>query len=341
MRAPQDIKRLQRLVEPPWWTFSLKERSSEYAALQLWKSGPAGVPFLVKTLKKKSGAAHQAVLAASQHIGPDDKDALPALVLALKEHPVSEICEAIGRMGLAAQPAVPALIEMLPEVDLSTQLEIVGALGSMGMASLQGLRRIVRTEKLHWQVRKRAIEIFGSLGPKARGVADSLLLALQDPHSQVRHAAACALEALDIHTVADVVASVRRSRLKRVGLGSEELRRLFLVKKFHSSRVDEIIEAVHALSFHRGASDSTWERMEVLLAPNPEEVGTEAESKLSTELLVHGLLTERDEQARRAYVKELGRRRESWLEPLLKHLTEDKSLSESLRYYCQEVAEWI
>ena len=350
MRVADRTKRLERLVNPPWWKFSWKRQSSEYAALQLWRSGAAAVPFLLRVVRSGETASRRAVIAALSRLGPDDADALPALILALKNDVSTPgrdpglqlaVCKAVAEMGAVAESAVPALVEMLPRLGAAAQQAVVEVAGKMGAAGLSGLRHALQNEGVNWQARGRAAEYLEPHAPRGRGAVSALLKGLEDRYSAVRHAAARSLEHAGIHTAKDVLRSARKSRLQRAGLAAEDLRALMLIKQLHSSSVDEVIAAGRALLTHRSEGDRIWQKLDDVLAPNPEEIEGSTEFGQSVEILIIGLLTERNYETRVQYVRELGRRRLDWLAPLLKRLAEDEAAQENFRYICQEVAEWL
>ncbi|MDP6439054.1 MAG: hypothetical protein QGH74_05430 [Candidatus Brocadiia bacterium] len=341
MRTPDRIKRLEHLVDPPWWKFSFKPRSSEFAAMQLWKSGPQALPFLLKTLEGPDDVRRKAVLAALNRIGPADADTLPALMEAYQAQTVEPIGRAIARLGPGAASAIPALMKMLREADPETQAGIMDAMAGIGQAGLRGFRHALLDAGIAWPVRLKACESLADLGRHARRGVDALLMGLKDHYSQVRHAAATGMEAAEMGSVRDVMKVLKDDGLSRLRLSYDDLRALMLIKRMHSSDSDELASAGSVMADHQGAADAVWRFLEKTLTYNPDEFGDTTLTDLSTEMLIYRLLVETGDRVRAEYVTELGRRRASWVAALLKRLSDDATRDETFRYACQEVAGWI
>src|SRR5262249_28579191 len=90
------------------------------------------VPTLIQRLKESKGYARAGIAKALAAIGPDAKDAVPALVAVFKEQDLEaqyEVTEAIGRIGKAA---VAELKQNLNDPDLTIQRCMKDSLGSIG-----------------------------------------------------------------------------------------------------------------------------------------------------------------------------------------------------------------
>ena len=338
MSAHRRIRKLERLVDPPWWAFAHRSHSSEYAAMQLWKSGPAAVPFLLDILENRQGERRRAVLAALKRIGPEDAEALPALIGAFKQAPAVPICRAIARLGPGGHAAAPAMVKTLPHADAQTQGAIVDALSAMAGAALPGFSAALTDRAIAWPVRQQAAEGMAALGSAARGAAGALLAGLQDRYCGVRHAAACAMDAAGFTCVEAVVEALGEDALQRLHLGTDDLRALMLVRRLHRDAPDELMAAVREMAEHERAGDAVWRRLTEALVCAPDELGGSHASPVGSEMLVFRLVTETDHRARMDYVSELGRRRAGWVVPLLSRLGSDPELDDSLRCACQEVA---
>jgi HEAT repeat protein len=172
------------------------------AARALWfiereKSG--AIPILAHFLGvpdkgKGTMVALSAALALGE-IGPGAKDAVPALVKALKRDDFvrGEAARTLGRIGPDADAAIPALSEMLSDVEAEEFFIALDSLRHIGVAAIPAL-----TDALHsprWHVRCGACDALGRIGPPAKKAVPALTEALYDPNAFVRQSAAEALRA--------------------------------------------------------------------------------------------------------------------------------------------------
>ena len=136
--------------------------------------------------------------------GPKAVGALPALLRSL-EHPDSEIrrkaCNAIGRLGLRAEPAIDSILERLALDDVSeVQDAAAEALGQLGDSAVLVLLRVVRDAPpdLQWRA-ARSLGRFGevwlgpgrldprrSLGSRSREVVEELSAHFESEDGRVR-----------------------------------------------------------------------------------------------------------------------------------------------------------
>src|SRR5262249_45408945 len=90
-------------------------------------------------LKDKSDKVRIQAAWALGHIGPDSKDAVPALTAALKDAN-AEVCfkalEALGHIGPPSRSAVPALIAVIREKGTALPFDIIDVLGNIGPGSV-------------------------------------------------------------------------------------------------------------------------------------------------------------------------------------------------------------
>src|SRR5205823_299713 len=90
------------------------------AALALGEIGPAArdaVPALIAALKAKDDSDSWAAAAALGGIGPAAKAAVPALHKLVKERQCVASAKALGRIGPAARAAVPDLIRLSRQIN--------------------------------------------------------------------------------------------------------------------------------------------------------------------------------------------------------------------------------
>jgi len=94
------------------------ENVSARVATVLGRIGPAAVPALIKVLEARNDGPALFATSALFQMGPKSKDAVPVLILRLKDLRLRDqdrrhfAAETLGRIGPDAKAAVPALIQM-------------------------------------------------------------------------------------------------------------------------------------------------------------------------------------------------------------------------------------
>jgi HEAT repeat protein len=131
-------------------------------------------------------------------IGPDAKDAVPALASVLLENDSAlrgRAATALGAIGPEAKAAVPKLVLALE--DRSTLESVVAALAKIGKPAVSGLTNAL-TDK-NPAVRLGAAVALGRIGPDARSAVPALSLRYtKDRYLEVREAARIALKAIQV-----------------------------------------------------------------------------------------------------------------------------------------------
>jgi len=139
-------------------------------------------------------------------IGPEARDALPALRRAFQKHQghlfvAPKIVEALSRMG---QPAVPVLIDALKSNCRNNYLVQEAAatgLGKIGPEAREAVPTLIAMlKKDDKDVRRRACQVLGKIGPEARAAVPALKEALKDKNDSVRESAAWAFVRIDPDT---------------------------------------------------------------------------------------------------------------------------------------------
>jgi len=105
-----------------------------------------------------------------------------------------DAAQALGDLGIDAEPAVSALINALTAKEIALQHEAVLALGHIGPAAVEAvptLLELLKTAKP--LVRQSAIETLGSIGPAAKAALPVLEKELKNSDAMVRVAAAAAI----------------------------------------------------------------------------------------------------------------------------------------------------
>jgi hypothetical protein len=193
-----------------------KQPVSAKAAKALEKHGPAAVPGLVKALSERGPVAERAMAVlgrigapavkalsnaltsknadarrlsatALKYIGPDAKDAVPALITALKEGKAKpgperlQMIDALGAIGPAAKEAVPLLTDALKERDEfnSVPLHAAAALGQIGPPAKDAVPALMQAlnskEGKTGVLRIHVLEALGRMGPAASAAVPDLI----------------------------------------------------------------------------------------------------------------------------------------------------------------------
>ncbi|WP_435007352.1 HEAT repeat domain-containing protein [Tundrisphaera lichenicola] len=172
----------------------------ELIPLLLSKDRGERVPGTLNTIAVIFRPDRLAVAAAKAlgRIGRDSREAIDALAKALDDtdQPMrSVVAQALGDIGPKAAPAIPALIEALGDQDLSVAEQAVWALERIGAASVPALIEAILRPEL--DLRRRAIETLGEIGPDAVAARPGLIRARMDPDPEIRSAATQALDLIN------------------------------------------------------------------------------------------------------------------------------------------------
>jgi HEAT repeat protein len=145
----------------------------------------ADVNELMKQLKDKDAEIRRQAAKELSELGPDAKEALAVLVNALKDKDLYVrrfSIQAIGNIGPeAATTAIPALRGAAnnPRESKEVQEAIVVALGKLGKGGVELLITAMKDNGKDSDVRRKAIESLGGIGPDAREALVSLVESLQ------------------------------------------------------------------------------------------------------------------------------------------------------------------
>ena len=128
---------------------------------------------------------------ALNNIGPDAKEAVPALIEALKDEDKTarqNAAEALGNMGPDAKDAVPTLIETLKDKYGAVRRAAADALGSIGPDAEEAVPALIEALKnKDGTVHRAAASALGSIGPDA---VPELIEALKNDDGTLRENAA-------------------------------------------------------------------------------------------------------------------------------------------------------
>jgi hypothetical protein len=200
------LNALARLWGPSPLIIALEDEDwhvREAAAIVLGHIGPEAkeaVPALIEALQDEEWDVRHAALGALGEIGPEAKEAVPALIKALRdEHPYTrqDAALALGSIGAEAKEAIPALIEALEDNDEYGRQDAALALGSIGVEAKEAVPALIKAlgdEKPC--ARAAAAWALGSIGAEVKETVPALIEALRDEDSLVRQNATEALGAI-------------------------------------------------------------------------------------------------------------------------------------------------
>ncbi len=159
-------------------------------------TGPRAIPRLIEQLKDEEPTAR--ILAAQwlAKLGPDAKEAVPALVDAALRDPNQDVsaaaAAAIHTLDLsAARDVVSGYLPALWDGDAAVRRKACAVLGSLGPVAKPAVSSLITmlddTDEL---VRERAVGALGAIGIPQSEIVTALIRALRDPASIVRYRAA-------------------------------------------------------------------------------------------------------------------------------------------------------
>ncbi|HVO33007.1 MAG TPA: HEAT repeat domain-containing protein [Elusimicrobiota bacterium] len=116
--------------------------------------------------------------------------------------------EALAHVGASAEPALGDLVEALRFDEETITAPVAAALLAIGPDAVSPLKS--ELDDSNFLVRRRAAEILGKFGPKAKPAAASLVLMLRDPEFQVHAAAEATLLQIGEPAIPYVAARLRK-----------------------------------------------------------------------------------------------------------------------------------
>jgi HEAT repeat protein len=166
-----------------------------FASRALGDMGPAAVKPMLEALDRGKDSQFRGIGSALHDIGPDARDAVPALITIVESNDENIIPAlfALQGIGADAKDAVPALVKALENEDFHTQYwacRVLGAIGPQAAEASPHLANALR--KGITSVRRNAATALGNIGPSDESVT-VLTEALDDPLQFVRDDAVIAL----------------------------------------------------------------------------------------------------------------------------------------------------
>lgn len=166
----------------------------KYAVMALEKLGPEAreaIPALARALEDETPDVRGRAVRALGDIGPE---AIPALTLALEDEDLRIRKYAIWELGKIGSDAVPILAGLLRDEDPEIRRHAIWALGDIGWEGVPSLIQGLTDEDP--DVRWAAAWTLGEIGPKAEEAVPALIQSLKDEDPNVRRTSAWALGAI-------------------------------------------------------------------------------------------------------------------------------------------------
>jgi HEAT repeat protein len=217
------------------WSRLLADESPKVrwsAARSLGRIGPqasAAVPALIEALKDEDESVRMFAAWALPRVGPQAKD-VPALIEAFKgRRGVSGVAEALGQIGPEAKDALPALRER-PGIWSAYAIVQIDSDDKTGIPYL--IEQLENFEDRHVQTRMAILRALGRVGPRAKAALPVLKEMMLDKDQYLRMEVAYAVARIDpsnkigfdilLTTLADVRKSDAASAAKQFGLMGAE-----------------------------------------------------------------------------------------------------------------------
>jgi len=212
--------------------FDRSEFVSKSAMKALGSIGSASVPVLIEALKSKDYKILQNAYRAIAQIGPDAKDALPALIASFAHYHIDDyyFSRAVESIG---PEAIPVLTNALKNKNFWVRYDAAGALASFGPAARDALPALFESMGHYGFLGNNAYQFVNKMGLDA---APLLIETLHNDDPKLRAFAAYSLSCLKtipsdalpglLQTLKDKDPGVRRSTvtaLFRLGLPQPEL----------------------------------------------------------------------------------------------------------------------
>lgn len=185
-----------------YWVRALQSGPAERAEAfsRLERGGAAAVPVLVSIMSRSAGESDAQTRSTSidilARLGPDAKDAGPALVAALRDadpHIRSVAAAALPRIEVPAQTAVPALTELLTTEHSVVAARALGVYRGAAASALPALVELLQDASRPTEARWNAARTIGKIGPDATHTVPVLIDVLDDAEATVREHAAEAI----------------------------------------------------------------------------------------------------------------------------------------------------
>jgi HEAT repeat protein len=173
-------------------------RAAAAQALARLELTAESVSSLAKALGNRDGYVRAFAAWSLGNLGPDAREAVPALVEALgPDDTANVVAAALARIGPAAAQAVPALVADLRGPDAGRRWRAARTLGRIGPLAESAVAELMAALRdPNEAVRAHAARALGRIGPGAKPAAADLQLATGDSDPAVRAEARQALERL-------------------------------------------------------------------------------------------------------------------------------------------------
>lgn len=161
----------------------------------LRKIGPAAVPALTDSIRDRDSRVRFHALVTLARMGPEAKAAIPTIAEALRDPSwgvQAAAVLALQEMGSEAKCVIPQLVDVLGDPDPNLPVVVRRILRDMGPDVVPALTEMARNAT--GKARYHAIVTLGRIGAAASSAVPAIQTALNDERSDVRTAAAEALQ---------------------------------------------------------------------------------------------------------------------------------------------------
>jgi HEAT repeat protein len=165
------------------------------ASLALRGIGLPAVPALVELLKDKNRDDRIAAMDILANLGPQAKEVIPSLIVALNTNDPFEREQVTRTLVAIGKDALVPLLKAAQDRNIEQAHRVVGWMRAYTKESIPVLRTML--DDPDREIRRRAAEALGMLGPLAKTAVPQLVSRLKDKNPSVRHQAAQALRNID------------------------------------------------------------------------------------------------------------------------------------------------
>ena len=127
--------------------------------------------------------------------------------------------EALGEIGPNAKEAIPHLIIALEDENVVVKSSTAWALGKIGPGAKEAIPHlIIALKDKNYYVRKCAVDALGNIGPGAKEAVPALISALKDEIACVRESAGQALGKIGKDAVPELLNALQKALLTKTGI---------------------------------------------------------------------------------------------------------------------------
>jgi HEAT repeat protein len=162
-----------------------------------WQFAPRARPVLkvvIGAIGHEQAAIRQGAMYAVRAVGPDAKEAVPALIRAFEKGDLDErvwSAQALAAIGPAATQAIPVFVEALKDQQKPVRQEVIEALGALGPAAKDAVGPLIEAFRdADHNERMVITDAFQRIGPAAKDAVGPLIEAFRNAdHNERRRIA--------------------------------------------------------------------------------------------------------------------------------------------------------